>query len=218
MDGISERSDFARTLASFEDSRSAEQATALREFQDRVEPAHRNNETAEAHSCGFCQNFRLSWSSSEPAHALNNSIDSQVFYFLSHSLSRDALLQGLKRDCLLFQWIFTLLSRTLAAFKSEVAKSGFSKMPGLGNMSKELLDVSLDERTHTLDHIKPATCIIVRIRLNERETGEGALTIEYEPDTIALKLWEDSCERMTVFEAYRPWGDTRLTGFTTLCK
>jgi hypothetical protein len=188
MDGIHDGTDLAQVLELFESLPALVQATALQKIQARQLNAHANDEPAEAHSCRLCESFGLSRHSPERNRALRTLLglpDSVAgvafprhlpYYSSPRSLTKEALLQGLSRRCLLFQWISKLLDRALGPVKAEVAQKGILIQGGARNVSGIFLQEALDDSEHNLAHIDPARGLDVRISIDKIGTVEGTLT------------------------------------------
>lgn len=197
-----------------------EQAAALQQLHESRQLRQTTTVSSLTHSCSLCEGFSLVPFDPDRKQDVASQISFREEYYRQHgkyvytsqwrSFTKEALAQGFSRQCLLFQWIFSLLNRSLTAFKAEVGHKG--SMPQREDDGHPISDLDFLDSSKGLD---------VRIQI-WTGSDRGFLMIRYEPEPYILdNLWMNSQEiRQTAtfsdFERmHRGVGRTHLTSYTT---
>lgn len=200
MDSLQGCNDLAQVIAAFKSLPASSQAEALRVFHETQQSTRTDSDTVKAHSCGLCNSIRITWDLPEAERSSywrvynlyypGSVVQSPDRYASTPlSLTKDALSQGLSRECMLFQWIFELLDRNLSSFKEGVIQNGVFVRLGSRNAHR---DHTLDNPKHSLDYIDSGRGLDLQIEYF-RSREQAILNLAYDPDPAVLdNLWAAS--------------------------
>lgn len=129
----------------------------------------------DAHTCYICARFTIA-----PSVGLVSFTSA-----LWHTFTKEMLLQGLKRHCLLIEWVLSILGRHLTEFKGDLAQRGITQAT---RSSYDAIQSASDD----LKYINTDHGVCVHLRFTEGKQKCGLL-VSYDAEPSLLeKLWNVS--------------------------
>jgi hypothetical protein len=174
--------ELAAFLASYHKLSDKDKGLALQNIsQARVD----TNDTLEegyqhisSHSCRICQRLIIG----DVTQPLREGIPPYSVLQGHATFTKKVLAQDIARDCILVQWIWSLLSRSTIKIKSELEQHGIHKPTGRNG--------ALQRSSGDLDYISTESGLIVSLAVGyRRDVATLALRYELEP-VLMDKLWE----------------------------